>query len=74
MKNEIIACNYLISFLKKLDIRHKGRSDDITYESLYSQIMRKYSIDIMIKTISFSIFLVVRGDIDIKINEKFDMT
>ena len=28
MKNEDITSNYLISFLKKLDIRHKGCSDD----------------------------------------------
>ena len=63
MKNEIIARNYLINFLEKLDIRHKGYSDDITYGSLDSQIMRKYPVDMMSKTISFSIFLVVRGRI-----------
>ena len=60
MKNENIACNYLISFLEKLDIRRKGCSDDITHGSLDSQIMRKYPVDMMSKTISFSIFLVVR--------------
>ena len=60
--------------MEKLDIRHKGRSDDITHGSLDSQIMRKCPVDVVIKIISFSIFLVVRGEnIDITIDEKFDM-
>ena len=63
MKNEIIARNYLISFLDKFDIRHKWRSDDITHGLLDSQIMRKYLVEIVNKTISFLIFLVVRGRI-----------
>ena len=48
MKNEVIARNYLISFLEKLDIRHKERNDDITHGSLDSQIMRKCRVDMMI--------------------------
>ena len=62
-----------MSFLEKLDIRHKGCSDDITHRSLDSQIMRNCLVDMMIKTILFSIFLVVRENIDIAIDKKIDM-
>ena len=62
-EKKVITSNYLISFLEKLDIRHKRHSDEITHGSLDSQIMRKYLVNIVIKTMLFLIFLIVSGRI-----------
>ena len=62
---------YLNSFLKKLDIHHKERSDDIIHESLDSKIMRKYHADTVIKTISLKKKLSLRGEYDINDRRKF---
>ena len=63
-KNEVITRNYLFKkFLEWTWYKSYGRSGDINHGSLDSQIMKKYHVDIVIKTISFSFFLVIRGRI-----------
>ena len=59
MKNEIIACNYLINFLEKLDIHHKGCSGDIKYGLLDSNIIN-VMLALLLRLYHSKNFLVIR--------------